>query len=256
MNGVGYRLVAALFTLCLCSIAVATAGPEVVANTLTAEEKSAGWKLLWDGKTSAGWRSAHGPDFPVCGWSIRDGMLIVPEAGGAEAKTAGDIITLDKFSNFELEMDFKITLGANSGIKIFVDPELNKGEGSAIGPEFQILDDERHPDAKLGREGNRTLGSLYDMKAAPIGKKVNPLGQWNHARIVSKDKQLTYWLNGAKTVDIERGGEEWRRLVAISKYRIWPNFGELAEGHILLQDHGNQVCYKNIKIRDFSKKQR
>ena len=223
-------------------------------NTLTADEKATGWKMLWDGKTSDGWRSIHSQEFPSGGWEIKNGELTIDETGGAESKSAGDIITRDKYSNFELQLDFKITPGANSGIKTFVDPELNKGEGSAIGPEFQILDDELHPDAKLGRDGNRTIGSLYDMKAAPANKKVMPIGEWNHARILSKDKQLTYWLNGEKTIDIERGGEEWRKLVSMSKYKIWPNFGELPEGHILLQDHGNQVFYRNIKIRDFSKK--
>jgi hypothetical protein len=224
------------------------------ANTLSAEEKAAGWSLLWDGKTSEGWRSVRGPEFPTGGWEIKDALLIINETGGAESASAGDIITKAKYSNFELQLDFKITPGANSGIKTFVDPELNKGPGSAIGPEFQILDDERHPDAKLGRDGNRTIGSLYDMKTAPADKKVMPVGEWNHARILSDNKRLTYWLNGEKTIDIERGGKEWRDLVASSKYKIWPNFGELQEGHILLQDHGNQVFYRNIKIRDFSKK--
>ena len=223
-------------------------------NTLTAEESAAGWKMLWDGKTSDGWRSVRGNDFPTKGWEIKDGVLIINETGGAESASAGDIITKAKYSNFELQLDLKITPGANSGIKTFVDPELNKGPGSAIGPEFQILDDERHPDAKLGRDGNRTIGSLYDMKTAPADKKVKPIGEWNHARILSDNKRLTYWLNGEKTIDIERGSKEWRDLVAISKYKIWPNFGELEEGHILLQDHGNQVFYRNIKIRDFSKK--
>jgi len=225
------------------------------ANILTDAEKAAGWKLLWDGKTSDGWRSAHGPDFPTGGgWEMKNGELIINESGGAESKQAGDIITRDKYTNFELQLDFKITPGANSGIKTFVDPELNKGPGSAIGPEFQILDDKLHPDAKLGRDGNRTIGSLYDMKAAPSDKKVMPPGEWNHARILSKDKRLTYWLNGQMTIDIERGGKEWRDLVAISKYKVWPNFGELPQGHILLQDHGNQVSYRNIRIRDFSNK--
>ncbi len=224
-------------------------------NTINAGEKAAGWKLLWDGKTSDGWRSAHGPEFPTGGgWEMKNGELIIHESGGAESKKAGDIITKEKYSNFELQLDFKITPGANSGIKTFVDPELNKGAGSAIGPEFQILDDTRHPDAKLGRDGNRTIGSLYDMKSAPVDKSVMPPGEWNHARILSNDKRLTYWLNGRVTIDIERGGKEWRDLVAISKYKVWPNFGELAEGHILLQDHGNEVFYRNIKVRDFSGK--
>ncbi len=224
-------------------------------NTLSAGEKAAGWKLLWDGKTSEGWRSANGADFPKGGaWEMKNGELIINESGGAEAKKGGDIVTHDKYANFDFQLDFKITPGANSGIKTFVDPALNKGAGSAIGPEFQILDDVRHPDAKLGRDGNRTIGSLYDMRAAPLEKVAMPIGEWNHARILSKDKRLTYWLNGRMTIDIERGSKEWRDLVAISKYKVWPNFGELPEGHILLQDHGNQVFYRNIKIRDFSNK--
>lgn len=217
-------------------------------NTLSAAEKAAGWRLLWDGKTSDGWRSARSQSFPKAGWEIKDDMLIINETGGAEAAAAGDIITRDKFSDFELKLDFKITPGANSGIKIFVDPALNKGEGSSIGPEFQILDDVRHPDAKLGRNGNRTIGSLYDMITAPADKKVNPVGEWNQAHIISKGKHVEYRLNGVKTVEFERGSKAWRDTVAISKYKVWPGFGELPEGHILLQDHGNQVFYRNIKI--------
>lgn len=185
---------------------------------------------------------------------MENGLLIVPESGGLESAAAGDIITKEEFSDFELSVDFKITPGANSGIKIFVDPDLNKGAGSSIGPEFQILDDERHPDAKLGKDGDRTIGSLYDMMPAPKTKKVNPIGEWNNARILSTGNHVTYWLNGEKTVEFERGSQEWRDLVAGSKYHVWPAFGERASGHILLQDHGNQVFYKNVKIRDFVKK--
>jgi hypothetical protein len=217
-------------------------------NTLSAAEKAAGWRLLWDGKTSDGWRSARSQDFPKGGWEIKDGVLTINETGGAEAAAAGDIITREKFSDFELKLDFKITPGANSGIKIFVDPALNKGAGSSIGPEFQILDDARHPDAKLGRNGNRTIGSLYDMITAPADKKVNPPGEWNQAHIISKGKHVEFRLNGVKTVEFERGSKAWRDLVATSKYKVWPAFGELPEGHILLQDHGNKVSYRNIKI--------
>ena len=222
-------------------------------NTISAAEKAAGWRLLWDGKTSDGWRSVKGEDFPKAGWKMADGILSINETGGAESAAAGDIITRDKFSEFELSVDFKITPGANSGIKLFVDPAINKGGGSAIGPEFQILDDARHPDAKLGRDGNRTIGSLYDMITAPATKKVNPPGEWNNARILSQGMHVTFYLNGQKTVEFERGSKEWRDLVAISKYKVWPAFGELKEGHILLQDHGNQVFYRNIKLRDLAK---
>ena len=219
-------------------------------NTLTAAEKAAGWRLLWDGKTSAGWRSARSPEFPKSGWTIKDGQLIVHETGGGESAAGGDIVTTEQFSDFELQVDFKITPGANSGIKIFVDTELNKGAGSSIGPEFQILDDDKHPDAKLGRNGDRTMGSLYDLIPAPANKKVNPVGEWNHALIISKGKHVEFWLNGEKTVEFERGSKEWRDTVAISKFKNWkPAFGELPEGRILLQDHGNQVFFRNIKIR-------
>ena len=223
-------------------------------SSLSDEEKAAGWKMLWDGKSSAGWRSAKGPEFPKQGWKMEDDELIVLESGGAEAIAGGDIITTEKYSDFELSLDFKITPGANSGIKIFVDAEINKGPGSSIGPEFQVLDDALHPDAKLGRNGNRTVGSLYDMIPAPADKRVKPVGEWNHARILSDGMHVTFWLNGVKTVEFHRGSKEWRENVAISKYNVWPAFGELKEGHILLQDHGNKVHYRNVKIRDFAKR--
>lgn len=221
----------------------------VPTNTLSPQEQSAGWRLLWDGKTTAGWRSARGGEFPKSGWTIADGELTVVATSGKESAAGGDIITRDKFTDFELLVDFKITPGANSGIKIFVNPELNKGAGSAIGPEFQILDDAKHPDAKLGRNGNRTQGSLYDMIPAPADKKVLPIGEWNQARILSQGMHVEFWLNGRKTVEFERGSPAWRDIVATSKYKVWPAFGELENGHILLQDHGNQVSFRNIKIR-------
>lgn len=222
-------------------------------NTLSPAEQAAGWRLLWDGKTTDGWRSARRQEFPTAGWEVKDGMLVINETGGGESSAAGDIITREKFSDYELSVDFKITPGANSGIKIFVDPALNPGSGSSIGPEFQVLDDERHPDAKLGRKDTRKVGSLYDVMAAPADKRVKPVGEWNNARILSDGKQLTFWLNGEKTIELERGSKAWREAVADSKFKDLTAFGELSEGHILLQDHGNQVFFRNIKIRDFSK---
>ncbi len=219
------------------------------ATTLGDEEKASGWKLLWDGKTGAGWRGARSQTFPKGGWTMRDGILSIHETGGGESSAAGDIITTEKYGDFELKLEFRMTPGANSGIKIFVDPSLNKGAGSSIGPEFQILDDARHPDAKLGKNGNRTIGSLYDLIPAPKDKKVRPIGEWNEARILSRGMSVSFWLNGEKTVEFERGADDWRKMVADSKYKDWPNFGELKEGHILLQDHGNLVSFRNIRIR-------
>lgn len=220
-----------------------------IRNTISEYEKKNGWKLLWDGKTTNGWRGAKLDKFPEYGWEIKDGTLNVISSGGAESRNGGDIITTKKYKNFELIVDFNITEGANSGIKYFVDPELNKGEGSAIGCEFQILDDAKHPDAKLGVEGNRTLGALYDL-IPPVGKRFNGIGLWNRARIIVKGNHVEHWLNGFKVVEYERNNQMWRALVNYSKYKVWPKFGELEEGHILLQDHGDAVSFMNIKIRE------
>lgn len=219
-----------------------------IPNTLTTREQKEGWKLIWDGKTTTGWRGAKLDKFPKGGWEIKDGILSVIESGGAESANGGDIVTIDTYGDFELEADFKITEGANSGIKYFVDPALNKGVGSAIGCEFQILDDEKHPDAKLGVKGNRTLGSLYDLIPA-VNRRFNGVGSWNRARIVVKGNHVEHWMNNQKIVEYERGTQMWRALVAYSKYKDWPNFGELKQGNILLQDHGNKVSYRSIKIR-------
>ncbi len=217
-------------------------------NTLTEKEKKEGWKLLFDGKTPEGWRGAKLDHFPTKGWVIKNGVLTVLASNGAESANGGDIITVDTYKNFILKVDFKITAGANSGIKYFVDPELNKGPGSAIGCEYQILDDERHPDAKLGVKGNRTLASLYDLIPAE-NKKFNGVGKWNTAKIVVEGNHVEHWLNGEKVLEYERGNQMWRALVAYSKYKDWPNFGEAKTGYILLQDHGNEVSFKNIKIK-------
>ena len=208
-------------------------------NTLTRQEKKDGWALLWDGKTTEGWRGAKLDAFPEKGWAIEDGVLKVLPGNGGESTNGGDIITTRTYKNFILKVDFKITEGANSGIKYFVDPTLNKGAGSAIGCEFQVLDDQRHPDAKLGVKNNRTLGSLYDLIPAPEDKPF--VVQGNH---------VEHWLNDVKLLEYERNNQMWNALVAYSKYKDWPNFGNYEEGYILLQDHGDEVWYKNIKIKE------
>jgi hypothetical protein len=218
-------------------------------NNLTDIEKEEGWKLLFDGKTTQGWRGAYKESFPEKGWVVEDGLLIVLPSGGAESAHGGDIVTEEQYSNFELTLEFKLTEGANSGIKYFVREQSPKPEGSAIGLEFQILDDKNHPDAKMGRNGNRTVGSLYDLITAE-DKIVQPIGDWNTARIVSRGNHVEHWLNGNKVLEYERGGKDFKDLVAKSKYKDHKNFGEAPQGHILLQDHGDKVYFRNIKIRE------
>ena len=229
----------------MASSAMAQTAPNTLSNT----EKSDGWVLLWDGKTTDGWRKEKMTGFPTKGWSVEDGYLKIAATGGAESAFAGDIVTTKKYKDFILSVDFKITKGANSGIKYFVDTEMNKGEGSSIGCEFQILDDDVHPDAKLGVRGNRTLGSLYDLIPAPTGKPVDKEG-WNTAVVKVKGNHVEHWLNGEKLLEYDRNNQMWNALVAYSKYKDWPNFGNAAEGHILLQDHGDEVWYRNIKIKE------
>jgi hypothetical protein len=155
---------------------------------------------------------------------------------------------VEQYSSFDLKVDFKLTEGANSGIKYFVTEEQPQTPGSAIGLEYQLLDDARHPDAKLGINGNRTLASLYDLIPA-TNKKPKPIGEWNTARIVVKGKLVEHWLNGVKVLEYERGGKEFLAHKAESKFKDRKDFGEAPKGHILLQDHGNQVFFRNIKIR-------
>jgi hypothetical protein len=217
-------------------------------NTLTEREKSEGWKLLFDGKTSTGWMNARTKTFPTSGWEIKEGILVMnPETkkqGGG-----GDIVTVDKYRNFELIIDFKYTKGANGGIKYFIDTEANNGALASIGCEYQILDDRNHPDAKAGINGNRTLAGLYDL-IAPKNKRDNGADAWNRATIIVNGNKVQHWLNGQMTVEYERGNQAWKDLVATSKFRTSPGFGEVQESRILLQDHGNLVMYKNLKIRE------
>jgi hypothetical protein len=226
-----------------------------VPNTITDYEKRHGWRLLWDGETTKGWRGAKLDGFPKAGWKITDGELSVQASNGGESTNGGDIITTKHFSDFELQFEFKPTKGANSGVKYFVDPKLNKGAGSAIGLEFQILDDKNHPDAKMGVNGNRTAGSLYDLITAktldtPRNKELRIDG-WNRGRIVVKGGHVEHWLNGYKVIEYDRFSQMFGALVAYSKYKDWENFGRWPAGPILLQDHGDLVSFRSIKIREF-----
>lgn len=221
-------------------------------NRLTAREKAEGWQLLFDGKTAKGWKSAFSEKFPAKGWLIKEGMMIVQSSDGGESTNGGDIITENDFKNFELVIDFQLTKGANSGIKYFVNAHQPRPHNprSAFGLEFQLLDDENHPDANMGRNGNRTIGSLYDLIPAHQNKPVIKTGEWNTARIVSRNNNVEHWLNGVKVVEYKRGSEIFQKLIAESKYKDLKGFGLNPEGRILLQDHGNRVAFRNIKIRN------
>jgi hypothetical protein len=210
-------------------------------NLLTEQERQEGWRLLWDGKSGDGWRSIKTDSFPARGWEIANGELTVlpKNAGGG----AGDIITRETYSSFILKVDFRLTDAANSGIKYFFDPKRNGGTTL----EYQVLD-AKHPDATKGRDGNRTVASLYDVMPA-AGAKPKPVGEWNTAMIVSKGSQVEHWLNGEKVLAFERGSDAFRKAVALSKFSKQPNWGEQEAGHILLQDHQDRVSYRNIKIK-------
>jgi hypothetical protein len=221
-----------------------------VPNTLTSTEKKSGWKLLFDGKTSKGWVGAYKENFPTKGWNIANGAINVDGSGGGEAVN-GDIVTQKQFKAFDLSFEFKISPGGNSGVKYFVTLSENN-QGSAIGLEYQILDDSLHPDAKLGRDGDRTLASLYDLiKANKPSTSLRGMGDWNIGRIiVYPNNHVEHYLNGVKVLEYDRGSQAYRDLVAISKYKVWDHFGEAPQGRILLQDHGFPVSFRSIKIKE------
>ncbi len=224
-----------------------TAAPS---NTLTAAEKASGWKLLFDGKTTTGWRGFRREKFPEEGWVIADGAIKHVAGGGEQSQNGGDIITTEKYDNFELQLEWRISPGGNSGIKYLIAEEMVNSGHSGLGFEMQVLDDDQHPDAKMGKNGNRTAGALYDL-IAPKNKVLRPVGEWNQARLIIRGNHVEHWLNGAKVVEYELGSPQLKALIAESKYKTIAGFGEVRKGHILLQDHGNEVWYRNIKIRSF-----
>jgi hypothetical protein len=193
--------------------------------------------ILFNGKSLEAWRG-YAQEAIGKGWTVEDGALHFDGSGG------GDIVTKAEFTNFELTFDWKVAEGSNSGVMYRVG--LGEQAPYFTGPEYQILDDDRHAD---GKNPLTSAGSLYGLYA-PNGKQLKPVGEWNSAKIVAKRNHIEHWLNGAKLLEAEIGGDEWNRLVAGSKFKQWPKFGTLAKGRICLQDHGNHVWYREIKVRD------
>lgn len=219
-----------------------------IPNTLTEIEKKDGYKLLFDGVDAKGWKSAGKPGFPEKGWDIKDGLITVQANTAKEGPSGGDIITDKQYAAFDLNFDFLLTTGANSGLKYFA----TVNNGAALGLEYQVLDDKVHPDAKLGRDGNRTMSSLYDLiPAKKQARFTHEPGKWNTARVVVyPNNHVEHYLNGVKVLEYERNSKEFLDLIAISKYKSLPNFGQAKEGYILLQDHGNTVSYRSIRIKE------
>jgi 3-keto-disaccharide hydrolase len=215
-------------------------------NTLTKEETAAGWKLLFDGKTFTGWRGFHREAMPPAGWVVENGTI---KTMPAPAGQGGDIITSAEFSNFELSVDWKVSPGGNSGVKYLISEDLIKTGNSGLGFEAQVLDDDLNADAKAGKDGNRTAGSLYDLVPAAKTKVLKPVGDWNTMRIIVRGNHVEHWLNGAKVVEFEMGSPEFKQRIAESKFKADVGFGEVKKGHVLLQAHGAEVWFRNIKIR-------
>ena len=223
----------------------------LLSNHVSADEKARGWKLLWDGKTNQGWRKVGSDRFPENGWEIKDGVLTnLPDEDGKEP-TGGDIITVDQYGAFELDFEFQLTKGANNGIKYFVTENGN----SALGLEYQILDDKVHPDGKAGVVGNRTTASLYDLIPSErfVSYRNVPVNirNWNHGRIIVRpNNRVEHWLNGFKVVQYDRGNNIFRALVARSKYAGKEGFGLGKKGYIAITDHHDKVSFRSIKIRE------
>jgi len=235
--------------MCIAIVACSkNKGQKELLNKLTEEEKTEGWVLLFDGKTTKGWRGYNKETFPQVGWEIVDGTLHCIASGRGEAGHGGDIITEKTYKNFILKLEWKIAPGGNSGI--FYRAVEKPGRPIwQMAPEMQVLDNERHPDAKLGKNGNRQAGALYDLIPANP-QTTKPAGEWNKVKIYVNEDHVEHWLNGKKVLEYNLWTPQWKEMVKNSKFAKYPDFGEYKEGHIGLQDHGDDVWYRNIKIKE------
>lgn len=213
--------------------------------TAEAKPKKGKWETLFDGKSLAGWHTYLKGGQPISDkWKVEDKTITLTGGG------AGDIITDKEYENFELEIEWKISEKGNSGIMYHVHEDPQFKTTYATGPEMQVLDNERHPDAKAGKNNNRTAGSLYDMLPPTDPSAYKPAGEWNKAKLIVQNGKAEHYLNGKKIVEYPTSGPEWDKMVADSKFKGWAGFGKYAKGHIALQDHGDKVWYRNIRIRE------
>lgn len=247
--GLGFLTLAVL-------VVAGEAQAEEAANTLTDEEQAAGWQLLFDGESFDGWRGLGREGVPTGHWRIEDGSIhkiasgAVERAPDGQPLEGGDLMTLGSWRDFELALEWKVAPGANSGVKYNVSEELSTSQppdNAALGFEYQILDDDLHPDARNGP--NRTAAALYDLVEPGAAKRLRPVGEWNRARIVFREGVGEHWLNGQRVLRYELGSEDFEKRFARSKYVPIPGFADLRKGHIVLQDHGDDVWFRNLKIR-------
>ena len=235
--------VKAIGFLLLCSIGLAAQEANGTANSLTPNEKKAGWTLLFDGKTLDGWRGYKKTDATDSRWKAVDGTLAVVKDNGRDTHGERDIITRDTYEQFDLVFDWKIEPGGNSGLKYFVLEDRD----SAIGHEYQLIDDQQHADAKIG--AHRQTAAFYDVLPAAADKPMKPAGGWNTSRVVVRGQTVEHWLNGKKVLQYEMNSPAVKAAIEKSKFKGIERFGKPQNGHILLQDHGDQVWFRNIKIR-------
>ncbi|MFD2888715.1 3-keto-disaccharide hydrolase [Chitinophaga cymbidii] len=210
-------------------------------DTATEQRNKGKWTALFDGTSTDHWRGYKKDHLPA-EWKIEDGTFTLTKKGG------GYIVTKEQFESFDLRLDWKISEAGNSGLLFHVSEDPQFKYVYQTGPEVQILDDERHPDAKKGKEGTHKAGANYDLMP-PMAASVKPAGEWNHVRLKVKKGHVQCWLNGKKVQDYRLGSPEWQQLVAKSKFAAMPQYGKFASGHIALQDHGDRVWFRNIRIR-------
>lgn len=221
------------------------AGP----NELTQAEIDEGWQLLFDGESTDSWRGYNKEGFPEQGWIVEDGTLKVVATGKGEAGGGGDIITKNKYKNFEFSVDWKVSEGGNSGIFYLAQEKPDQPIWKSA-PEMQILDNDKHPDAKLGKDGNRAAGSLYDLIPGNL-EVVNPAGEWNTVKIMVYRGTVVHWVNGEQVLEYHLWTDDWNNMVLNSKFKDYEDFLNTAEeGYIGLQDHGDDVWFRNIKIKE------